>query len=172
MNPGFRVSSFIEDYTGISNSMLSKAPPCSAVMPELADFLGNHNLVAHNAAFDHRFLDAELTRVDAGYGGVFVCSMLVARRVYRDIPNHKLGSLVAHENIPNDGTFHRALADCEMTAQLWLRMLDRLVQRYSIATPSFTLMQKIARTPRKSLNGLLAGARVDRSTVRSEPAKG
>ena len=25
MNPGFRVSSFIEDYTGISNSMLSEA---------------------------------------------------------------------------------------------------------------------------------------------------
>ncbi|MFT6103204.1 MAG: DNA polymerase-3 subunit epsilon, partial [Candidatus Endobugula sp.] len=29
MNPGRRVSSFIEDYTGISNAMLADAEPCA-----------------------------------------------------------------------------------------------------------------------------------------------
>ena len=28
MNPGMRISSLIEEYTGITNRMLSKAPPC------------------------------------------------------------------------------------------------------------------------------------------------
>ena len=31
MNPGFRVSGFIENYTGISNAMLAKAPPCAEI---------------------------------------------------------------------------------------------------------------------------------------------
>ncbi|MEZ8386577.1 PolC-type DNA polymerase III, partial [Vibrio splendidus] len=59
MNPGFRVSGFIESYTGISNRMLSTAASCSEVMDEFADFIQGSQLVAHNASFDKRFLDAE-----------------------------------------------------------------------------------------------------------------
>ena len=32
MNPGFRISSFIESFTGISNDMVAAAPPCEEVM--------------------------------------------------------------------------------------------------------------------------------------------
>ncbi len=32
MNPGFRISSFIESYTGISNEMVKSVPPCEEVM--------------------------------------------------------------------------------------------------------------------------------------------
>ncbi|MCV5334282.1 3'-5' exonuclease, partial [Escherichia coli] len=32
MNPGFRVSSFIENYTGITNNMLRSVPSCEEVM--------------------------------------------------------------------------------------------------------------------------------------------
>ncbi|GAL03067.1 DNA polymerase III alpha subunit [Photobacterium aphoticum] len=39
MNPGFRVSSFIEGYTGISNYMLADAQPCDVVMNDFADFI-------------------------------------------------------------------------------------------------------------------------------------
>ncbi|WP_368170113.1 PolC-type DNA polymerase III [Aeromonas sp. R4-3] len=60
MNPGFNVSSFIEQYTGISNAMLKQAPPCGEVMADFVEFIGDDNLVAHNASFDKRFLDAEI----------------------------------------------------------------------------------------------------------------
>lgn len=63
MNPGMRISGFIENYTGITNSMLQKAPPCAEVMDEFAGFIKDHHLVAHNASFDKRFLDAELARI-------------------------------------------------------------------------------------------------------------
>ncbi len=36
MNPGFRVTRFIEDYTGITNNMLLNAPNCGEVMEHLA----------------------------------------------------------------------------------------------------------------------------------------
>lgn len=145
MNPGRRVSSFIEGYTGITNNMLRTAPPCEEVMDEFADFIGNANLVAHNASFDQRFLDAELDIIGRQYGGTFACSMLIARRLYQSAPNHKLGSLVEYKNIETDGVFHRALADSEMTAKLWMQMLDDLHLDFKIEHPSFELMQKIAK---------------------------
>jgi DNA polymerase-3 subunit epsilon len=147
MNPGLRVSSFIEGLTGISNEMLAAAPDCAEVMDEFADFIAGHDLVAHNASFDRRFLDAELMRIGRDYSGEFACSMLAARRVYRDAPDHKLGTLVAWNRIPNDGTFHRALADAEMTAGLWLGMLRDITARHEFATIPFALMQELGRVP-------------------------
>ncbi|WOT03694.1 3'-5' exonuclease [Shewanella youngdeokensis] len=145
MNPGFRVSGFIESYTGITNQMLSSAAPCEEVMERFADFIGDYNMVAHNASFDQRFLDAELKLIDRQYTGQFACSMLIARRLYQDAPNHKLGSLINYKQIKHDGVFHRALADSEMTADLWLVMLNDLKLQHDIVNPEFKLMQKITK---------------------------
>lgn len=145
MNPGFRISRFIEDYTGISNRMLRDAAPCNEVMARFADFIADHNLVAHNAAFDQRFLDAEFAQIRHRYLGQFGCSLLVARRLYQAAPNHQLGTLVRYKQLPTDGTFHRALADAEMTGHLWLAMLADLQQEFGVNAPTFELMQKIAK---------------------------
>ena len=157
MNPGFRIDAFIQSYTGITNQMLSKAPPCDEVMEQFAEFIGDHNLVAHNASFDQRFLDAELQAIRRAYGGSFACSMLISRRLYPDAPNHKLGSLVAYKQLPNDGVFHRALADSEMTAKLWLRMLDDIVQRYPMPLLSFPQMQQLSRQTKSAAHRFLSG---------------
>ena len=156
MNPGFRISGFIEDYTGITNAMLRKAPPCDEVMDRFADFIGAHNLVAHNASFDSRFLDAELQTINRSYSGTFACSMLIARRLYQRAPNHKLGGLVKYKNIPTDGVFHRALADTEMTAKLWLLMLKELQEDHQIDPVSFAFMRKLSRTAKKAVPQFLA----------------
>ena len=54
MNPGMRISSFIEDYTGISNKMLRDAPAIDVVMNQFSTFIAENHLVAHNAGFDSR----------------------------------------------------------------------------------------------------------------------
>lgn len=151
MNPGFRVSSFIAGYTGITNQMLQNAPACDEVMDQFADFIAGYNLVAHNASFDQRFLDAELENIGRDYQGQFACSMLIARRLYQQAPNHKLGTLVKYKDIDNDGVFHRALADSEMTANLWLLMLDDLRADYQLTMPNFSVMQKLSRTAKASV---------------------
>ncbi|MGB1319551.1 MAG: 3'-5' exonuclease [Vibrio gallaecicus] len=158
MNPGFRVSGFIENYTGITNNMLRTAPSCEEVMSEFADFIQDSCLVAHNASFDKRFLDAELDLIGKGYSGEFACSMLIARRLVQDSPTHKLGDLVRFLNIDNDGVFHRALADSEMTAKLWLAMLQDMSTTYQIDNPSFKLMQKIGKTTKAAVPRLLRSA--------------
>jgi len=165
MNPGRRINAFIADYTGITNAMLSDAPPCNDVMDEFADFVENFDLVAHNASFDQRFLDAELARIERSYRGKFSCSMLVARRIYQHAPDHKLGTLVRYKNLPTDGTFHRALADAEMTTYLWLGMLDDIADKFNISDIPFSLMQNIARKPKSAVNEFMhswANARATR----------
>lgn len=152
MNPGQRVSGFIESYTGITNAMLTDARPCGEVMRDFAGFIEGYNLVAHNASFDKRFLDAELARTSMNYSGKFSCSMLAARRIYQQAPDHKLGTLVKFMNIPVEGVFHRALYDSEMTAKLWLSMLDDVCNRYVLSAIDFGLMQKLGKTPKHAVD--------------------
>ena len=155
MNPGKRINSFIEGYTGISNAMLRKAPPCEAVMARFADFIQGYDLVAHNAAFDQKFLDSELKRISCHRQGDFACSMLISRRIYPNAPNHKPGTLVAYKNLKTDGIFHRALADAEMAAYLWTSLLEDIQNRYQIAEIPFPVMKKLARTPKASVDRML-----------------
>lgn len=155
MYPGRRISSFIENYTGISNQMLKNAAPCAQVMREFSDFIGDFNLVAHNASFDSRFLDAELQRIKLKQHGEFACSMLIARRIYPDAPNHKLGTLVNYKHLPNDGTFHRALADSQMTAHLWLSMLNEIKAEHAFEYVAFEVMQRLSRTSKSSVFNFL-----------------
>lgn len=155
MNPGFRISSFIESYTGISNEMLSHAKPCKQVMNEFADYIADDNLIAHNASFDHRFLDAELKRIGREIQGGFCCSLLLSRRIFPNAESHKLGDLVRYANISNSGNFHRALYDAQMTSQLWLAMLDKIATHYDLHDLSFVQIQKICKTPKSSIDKLL-----------------
>lgn len=155
MNPGFRVSGFIEDFTGISNQMLANAPPCEQVMQQFADFLGDANLLAHNASFDQRFLDSEMQFINRDYQGEFCCSMLVSRRVFQHAPNHKLGTLVDYVGLPVDGQFHRALYDAQMTTGIWLALLNKIREDYSCDNISFNTMKKLSRISKKQVDKFL-----------------
>jgi len=155
MNPGFRISFFIEKYTGINNRMLEASPPCEEVMEKFAEFIGNYPLVAHNASFDRKFLDAELGFIGRSFNNDMACSMLAARRVYPDAPDHKLGTLVRYCNIYTDGIFHRALADAEMTGQLWISMIDEITNIFDFSTVSFDLMQKLSKIPKAKVAAYL-----------------
>jgi DNA polymerase-3 subunit epsilon len=159
MNPGFRISALIEDYTGISNRMLARAPGCTEVMRQFAAFIGSDNLVAHNASFDQRFLSAELERLNLPLPNAFTCNLMLARRVFPEARSHKLADLVAHCHLTPQGNFHRALADAEMTAQIWLQLLAQLANQYPNIQWSFALIQRVNQTPRKQLTSMLNGTR-------------
>ena len=160
MNPEMRISGFIEEYTGITNRMLSSAPSIRAVMHKLKTFLAHHHLVAHNASFDSRFLDAELARINHKRQNEFACSMLSSRRLYPDAPNHKLETLVRYKNLKTDGVHHRALADAEMTAHLWIRMIDDIRNNYGLQAVPFVLMQQLGKMPKKKVPEFLQKMRL------------
>lgn len=159
MNGGVRIPSFIESLTGISNEMIRRAPPAARVMQEVADFVGDRPLVAHNASFDCKFWDAELARIERSRQQEFVCSLLLSRRIFPQAPSHKLGALVEYANLPVAGRYHRALADAEMAASLLLRLEDELRERHAVNDVSVELLRRIQRVPKAQLTRCLARER-------------
>lgn len=166
MNPGFKISGFIAEYTGITNAMLKDAPPCGEVMGEFHEFVGSHNLVAHNASFDRKFLDAEWSRISRSYTGKFSCSMLLARRLIQDAQNHKLETLVRHLEIPADGAFHRALYDAEMAGKVWLAMLERIASQAQLVAVPFDFANKLCKAGKGKVDSLLKAECGSRPPVR------
>ncbi|MDD4929042.1 MAG: 3'-5' exonuclease [Gallionella sp.] len=151
MNTGAYIPAFITELTGISNAMLRHAPPAAQVMGELAEFVGTIPLVAHNAAFDSRFLDAEWARIGHCRPQKFACSMLLARRIYPDSPDYKLGTLVNHLKLPDNARHHRALADAQMTAHLWLRMVSDLKNQHGLNAVSHELLCSLQKVPKAKI---------------------
>jgi DNA polymerase-3 subunit epsilon len=156
MNPGKKITPFIESYTGISNSMLSKAPSNAVSMANFMKFIGKTPLIAHNASFDKRFLDFELDLIGKEATQPVACSLRVARRLYQDAPNHKLQTLIEMNQIKVSGNFHRALADAEMTAQLWMKMHSDLSSKYKLQEVNFRLMQLLSSVPKKDIDKFIS----------------
>jgi len=155
MNPGMRISSFIESYTGITNKMLRSSPSITEVMQNFASFMAQNHLVAHNASFDRRFLDAELNRINKQRRQEFACSMLVSRRLYPEAPSHSLATLVRYKKLKTGGVYHRALADAEMTGHLWVSMVNDLKSEYKFRTIPFDLMQRLSKVSKTNAPAFL-----------------
>ncbi len=154
MNPGIPVSPFIQGLTGISSAMVRRAPRCAEVMAAFADFIGPHPLVAHNATFDARFLDAELARIDRSRTNEMVCTLLTARRIYPHISSHKLEALISYKKLRREEVFHRAAADAEMTARLWLAMIEDVKRLAGLSELSLEAIQKLCRISRARAQSL------------------
>lgn len=156
MHTGAWIPPFIESLTGISNAMVRRAPPAARVMRDLAKFTGDAPLVAHNAAFDRKFLDAEWARVGLRREQDMLCSLLLSRRLFPDAPNHKLGTLASHIGLRFQGRAHRALADAEMTAMLWIHILDTLKTRCQREEIPLPLLRQLQKVPKPKVAAFLA----------------
>jgi len=77
-----------------------------------------------------------------------LCSLLVSRRLYPEVGSHKLGALVEHLDLPRSGRYHRALADAEMTAHLWLRMAADIADRFDFHTVPLAVMEHLQSVPK------------------------
>ena len=124
-NPGFPVTARITEITGITNAILAEAPPLAEVMREVAAFIEGANLIAHNASFDRRFLQAELERLALWNDWEMLCTMQLGKRAYPGLGSYKLAALVSHAGVVLPDALHRALADAMVTAELFLIIRDQ-----------------------------------------------
>jgi DNA polymerase-3 subunit epsilon len=131
---------FREDFTeihGLTRFDVQDAPEFLAIAPELLERLARADIViAHVAQFDIGVLRATLD-----YFGLvcpafdYLCTCRVARRIWPDLPNHKLNTLAAH--IGHDFHHHHAQSDAEAAGRVLLAMMKYM----SASTPS-ELLQK------------------------------
>jgi len=143
MNPGRSIPWNVQALTGISNDMVASAPSVKSVMLDAAKFVGRRPLIAHNAAFDRRFWQAELGALGSWDEHQFACTMLLARRVYPNASSHKLGALSSMLCLPSSGRAHRAMADVLTTVHLLDRIEEDLKRTFGLKSVNHELLQQI-----------------------------
>jgi DNA polymerase-3 subunit epsilon len=129
VNPLRPVPPKVVEITGIHSGMLVGAPRIEHVLPQLLDFLDGAVLVAHNALFDLSFLNYELTRLRGrrlGDGAIDTVSL--ARRAAPGLSNYRLATVAEALGSPVTPV-HRALADAEATAHVFLSLVGRLQEQ-------------------------------------------
>lgn len=119
IKPKTPINGFITSLTGITNEMVANAPTIEEQLPVFLDFVGNDIIVGHNVnQFDINFLYEKCMAVlGKPFCNDFVDTLILSRRVYPKLENHKLETLVKALEL-EDGTHHRALADCYHTYRL------------------------------------------------------
>lgn len=118
------VDDFITELTGITNEMLKVAPQIDEALPRFRDFIGANIVVGHNVNFDINFIyDYSDYLGLTCFSNDFVDTMRISRRLYKDLENHKLSTLINHLGV--GGTVeHRALSDCVNTQQCLEKMKE------------------------------------------------
>ncbi|MGY2704093.1 MULTISPECIES: DEDD exonuclease domain-containing protein [unclassified Nocardioides] len=128
VNPRTEIPAFIAVLTGITNTMVSDAPPIESALPAFLEFAVGTVLVAHNAPFDVGFLKhfAEQQGRPWPRFEVLDTARLARRVVTRDdAPNCKLSSLAKAFGSPVTPN-HRALEDARATVHVLHGMMERL----------------------------------------------
>ena len=156
MQTGAWIPPFITQLTGITNAMVAAAPDAADVMRDAARFVGNAPMVAHNAAFDRKFWQAELALAGMDAPQLYACTVLLSRRLHPHAPSHKLGTLIDFHGLPRAGVAHRALADAEMAASLLAHQQRELRQRWGVADPDHALLMALQRCAKPAVGALLA----------------
>lgn len=129
---------------GLSIDFLKDKPLFAEKADELIAFIGDAQLVAHNAMFDLGFLNAELER--AGRGGVsrerMIDTLLLARRKHPGGSN-RLDDLCVRYAVDNSRRAkHGALLDAELLAEVYVELIGArqasLVLSQTAAVPAAT----------------------------------
>jgi len=130
-HPWRPIPAFILAKTGLDPRALQAAPTFAAIAPTFHTAVAGAVLVAHNLPFDRKMLTAEYARLTPvrALPTPHLDTCRLDRRVLPTSPDHKLGTLVAHYQLPAAGTAHRAGADALMTWHLLAALLTTLQQR-------------------------------------------
>ena len=128
VNPGRLIPPDIVTLTGITDAMVTVAPPVGAVLPGFLDFARGSVLTAHNAPFDVGFLTAACAGTGRRWPAPPVLDTVTLARLLLtedEVPNCKLATLADFFGA-SARPHHRALADARATAAVLAALLDRL----------------------------------------------
>ncbi len=129
VNPRRPIPAFVSRLTGITWEMVRHAPTFDAIAPRVLQTLEGNVFVAHNAAFDWRFVAAELSRaMEMGLAGRKLCTVRLARQLLPQLRRRSLDHVANYYGVKISRR-HRAAGDALATARCLLRMLDDAAQR-------------------------------------------
>lgn len=132
-NPGRPCTPGAFGVHGLTDDFLRRQPTFAKQAAEIEEFIGDAQIIAHNAPFDRRFINKEFEILRRWPSSInwreieypperWLDSLWVARRKYKGQPCG-LDALCDRFGIDRTGRrFHGALKDCHLLAQVWERM--------------------------------------------------
>jgi DNA polymerase-3 subunit epsilon len=105
---------------GITPADVAFSPSLHDEFPNIATFIGDDLIVAHNAPFDSRHLHSAFKHygIDKAYS--FACTLTLARG-HLNLPNYKLNTICDFLAIPLDN-YHNALADAIACGRMYTQL--------------------------------------------------
>ncbi len=135
INPDRAMSAAAFAVHGLGDDFLGQQPVFADIVDAFLEFIGDARLVIHNAAFDIRFLDAELARAGRPPLGLAraLDTLDVARRRFPGAPA-SLDALCRRFEIDAGARVkHGALLDCELLAEVYVHLIGGRQQGFAFA---------------------------------------
>ena len=125
VNPQRSVSRESAGIHGLSDAMLASQPPIAAVLPRFHRYCDSTVLVAHNAAFDMRFLQLKEPVTGLKFNHPLLDTLLLSAVVQPNHADHSLEAIAARLGINVIGR-HTALGDAMVTGEIFLKLVALL----------------------------------------------
>jgi predicted DnaQ family exonuclease/DinG family helicase len=117
VNPGRSIPYRITRLTGITQQEVERAPPLTDGLQHLRRFVGNYPVIGHNVRFELAFLQRHGLLVGQAHLDTFELASILLP----DAPRYSLEKLATYLELDFEG-WHRALADAEMAARLFIAL--------------------------------------------------
>lgn len=128
VNPRRPISRESTAVHGIDAKQLAHEPTIEQVLPRFHRFAEDTVLVAHNAAFDMRFLELKEAATGVRFGQPVLDTLLLSAVVHPSLDNHNLDTIAGRVGVNVIGR-HTALGDALVTGEVFLRLLPLLAER-------------------------------------------
>jgi DNA polymerase-3 subunit epsilon len=113
---------------GITAEMLAGQPPIAQVLPIFRAFVADTVLVAHNAAFDMRFLELKEAATGIRFDRPVLDTFLLSAVLFPNQETHRLEAIAERLGVSVMGR-HTAVGDAIVTAEVFLKMLPLLADK-------------------------------------------
>ena len=136
------------DVHGLGDEFLSNKPLFIHIVADFVSFIGQSRLVIHNAAFDMKFLNAELRWVNRPQipRDQALDTLAIARQRFPGSPV-SLDALCRRFNINNAArTLHGALLDSQILAEVYLELVGGRQPDLTLATQTETAQHSVSKT--------------------------